>query len=524
MSDIVEAVLKEIGPCVSGQLIDELVERYGLSNAAARQRLSRNKNIKRLAYLPFPKKARFLYFSGDYGAPKFWSALTTALLEQTVAHGGALAALLARNDLMPESHFSIACGSPVAQKGHLSPTTVLSILQKAGLVQLVQIPGIGCCVQLSQQEAPEPYEVAQLRARLKTEEILLLAIKDWVRKLGLVSYDKVKLRNDEVGSEQPKVGTFHWDLSAPSYLAPMVNWSDDVVRPGFLVCDVLLGRQIHARDLKPFINKCKTLRSLKGVNRCLQIFVADDFHVDARRLAKAAGIVPATPEALFGEEVAQSLKQLTSVLQDAFEGTSNIEKIDEVFSRLSKIEGAATNLRGALFEYLVAEIVRATSSPSYIKMNEIFEDGKGGKAEVDVLSVHNNQKIHFIECKGYKPGGIIPDDEVRKWLTKIPVVRGAALDNSLWRGHKLAFEFWTTGTISDLGKTMVKTAQLVSPNKYTVTVVENQALRLMAVSCNDKQLMNTLNQHFFEHPLETIERDIARRGQSIRMREKSTEA
>lgn len=521
MSDIVEAVLKEIGPCVSGRLIDELVERHGLSNAAARQRLSRNKNIKRLAYLPFPKKARFLYFSGDYGAPKFWRALTTALLEQTVAHGGALAALLARKDVMPESHFSIACGSPVAQKGHLSPNTVLNILQKAGLVQLVQIPGIGSCVQLSQQEAPEPHEVSQLRARLKTEEILLLAIKDWVRKLGLVSYDKVKLRNDEAGSEQPKVGTFHWDLSAPSYLAPMVNWSENVVRPGFLVCDVLLGRQIQTSDLKPFINKCKTLRSLKGVNRCLQFFVADDFHVEARRLAKAAGIVPATPESLFGEEVAKSLRQFTSLLKDAFGGASNVEKIGEIFSRLSRVEGAATNLRGALFEYIAAEIVRGTSTPSYIKMNEIFEDGKGGKAEVDVLSVHNNQSTRFIECKGYKPGGIIPDDEVRKWLTKIPVVRGVALNNSLWRGHRLAFEFWTTGTLSDEGHAMVETAQFVSPTKYTVTVVETQALWSMAVSCNDKQLMNTLNQHFFEHPLETVDRDMERRRMKQQAREKS---
>ena len=521
MSDIVEEVLKEIGPCVSGQLIDELVERHGLSNAAARQRLSRNKSIKRLAYLPFPKKARFLYFSGDYGAPKFWSALTSALLEQTVAHGGALAALLARKELMPVSHFSIACGSPVAQKGHLSPATVLNILQKAELVQLVQVPGIGSCVQLSQQEAPEPHEISQLRARLKTEEILLLAIKDWVRKLGLVSYDKVKLRNDEAGAEQPKVGTFHWDLSAPSYLAPMVNWSGEALRPGFLVCDVLLGRQIYPRDLKPFINKCKTLRSLKGINRCLQIFVAEDYHVEARRLAKEAGIVPATPESLFGEEVAKSLKQLTSVLQDAFVGSSNVEQIGEIFSRLSRIEGAATNLRGALFEYLAAEILRGTGKSSYIKMNEIFEDGKGGKAEVDVLSVLNNQLTRFIECKGYKPGGMIPDDEVKKWLTKIPIVRGAALNNSLWRGHRLAFEFWTTGTLSDESHEMIKTAQRVSPNKYTVTVVETQELSSMAASCNDKQLMGNLNQHFFEHPLETVDRHMERRRLKQQAREKT---
>lgn len=517
MGDIVEDVLRETGPCVSGRLLEEIVERHGISYDAARQRLSRNKTIKRLAYLPFPKKARFLYFQSDYGSSKFWHALASSLLQHTVGHGGALAALLARDELIPLVHFSIACGSPIAQKGHLSPTTILEILQRAGLIQTTDIPGIGLCVQLSQQEGPAAYKVAKLRARLKTEEILLLAIKDWTRKLGLVSYDKVKLREDGANAEQPRVGTFHWDLTAPTYLAPMVNWSGDKLSPGFLVCDVLLGRKVSPVDLKPFLNKCRTLRNLKGVNRCLQIFVAEDYHPDARRLAKEAGIVPATPESLFGEEVAKSLSELTSVLEDVFNDTTNTEKIYEIFSRLSRIEGVGTNLRGTLFEYLVADIVRR-NSPGNIRMNEIFNDGEGGKAEVDVLVVNQNQSCRFIECKGYKPGGVIPDPMVKKWLDKIQIVRGEALLNRFWRGHKLEFEFWTTGSLSQGGKDMIEKAQRVSPDKYTINVYESDGVQLLAEACRDKQLMDTLNEHFFEHPMETADRDIERRQRRLAAR------
>lgn len=510
MTDLAEEVLKDIGPCISGQLIDELVKRHGLSQAAARQRLSRNKKIKRLAYLPFPKNARFLYFQQDYGAPQFWHALTTALLENTNAHGGALAALLARNGVIPVAHFSIACGSPLAQKGHLSPSAVLERLQHAKLVQPIQIHGIGPCIRLSEQIEPDATQIARLRARLKTEEILLLAIKDWARKLGLVSYDSVKLRTSESDENQPKVGTFQWDLSGPSYLAPMVSWSNNSLSPGFLVCDVLLNRQVSARDLKPFLNKCQTLRSLKRVNRCMQIFIAEDYHPDARRLAKESGIVPATPASLFGEEVANSLRQLTAVLEDTFNDASNPQRIDEIFARLNRIEGAATNLRGSLFEYIVAEIVRR-NSPGNVIMNRIFDDGRGCSAEVDVIAIHHHHSTRFIECKGYKPGGTIPDQTIRKWLDKIQLIRGEALLERFWRGHKLGFEFWTTGNLSQAGRAMIVQAQDVNPDKYTITVFDSDAVRSMAAQCNDSHLMHTVNEHFFEHPLATVERDMNRR-------------
>lgn len=78
-------------------------------------------------------------------------------------------------------------------------------------------------MQLSHQVVAESHEVAKMRARLQTEQVLLLAIKAWARNLGMVSYDKVALRDEDSNGKQPKVGTFAWDLTAPSYLAPMVD-------------------------------------------------------------------------------------------------------------------------------------------------------------------------------------------------------------------------------------------------------------------------------------------------------------
>lgn len=519
MPDLVEQTLKEIGPCISGHLVDELVKQLDLTPDAARQRLSRNKNIKRLAFLPFPRNARFVYLQADYGSPKFWGALTHALLDNTIAHGGALAALMARNGTMPLAHFKIACGAPAAQKGHLSPTSILDLLQQAQLVQTLELPGIGPCVQLSHQVMPEAYELTRFRARLHTEEILLLAIKDWARKLGLVSYDKVKVRTLDPTTEQPKVGTFNWDLTAPSYLAPLVTWSDAGPKPGFLACDVLLERVVQDSDIKPFLNKCRTLRNLKKVSRCLQIFVADGYSPAALRLAKEAGIIPATPATLFGDEVALALRQLTSVLVDAYAQSTNVEQLGEVFARLSRIEGAATNLRGALFEYLVAELVRKTSISSDIRMNEVVRDERGRSAEIDVLVVRHGHSVRFIECKGYKPGGTIPDDMVQRWLEdRIPLIRSEATGNRFWRNHQLTFEFWTTGVLTDAAWEKIREAQKVSPTKYTIVVHDHRALEEMSNNCGDKALQKTLAEHFFEHPMQTVQRDLEIREHRSRLR------
>lgn len=517
--DQVERVLRDIGPCVSGRLVNELVREGGLSHAAARQRLSRNTKIKRLAYLPFPRNARFVYLQDDYGSPKFWDALTDALLENTVSHGGALASLLARGGMMPRAHFDIACGAPAAQKGHLSPAVILERLQQANLVQSLVVPGVGACVQLAQQVPPESHEIARMRARLRAEEVLLLAVKSWARNLGLVSYNLVQLRDEDPGGKQPKIGTFHWDLGAPSYLGPMVEWAPSRPKPGFLVCDVLLGVAVNATHLKPFINKCKTLRSLRGVGRCLQIFLAEGYEPEAFALVKTNGIVPATTESLFGREVAAALLRLEELLADTFSRAANVEVVDEIFRSLSRVEGAATNLRGALFEFIVAEIVRRTDASTELRMNELVHHA-GRTAEVDVLSTKVSKEARFIECRGYQPGGTLPDDHVARWLDdRIPLIRAAALEHPFWRGYRLRFELWTTGNVSDAMRQRINAAQqTVSPGKYTIELLEKDDVRTACKAAGGSSLLKTLDEHFLDYPLATAERNAERRQARFRLR------
>jgi hypothetical protein len=521
--DLVEQTLRDIGPCISTQIVEVLVTAHGLTPSAARQRVSRNRTVKRLAFLPFPRNARFVYLQSDYGAPEFWQALTAALLAHSIAHGGALAALMARGGLMPRAHFDIACGAPMAQRRHLSPKSILERLERANLVQSVEIAGVGTCVQLSHKVAAESHEVSKMRARLQTEAVLLLAIKAWARNLGLVSYDKVALRDEDPNGTQPKVGTFVWDLTAPSYLAPMIDWLASGPKPGFFACDVLLGTTLTAVHLKPFITKCQTLRSLKRVGRCLQLFVAEGYEAEAFKLAKGAGVIPATLASLFGDDVAKALAELADLLSETFLRPDTLERLDVVFSRLGKIEGVAINLRGALFEFVVAEVVRRSSVSSDVRMNEVFRDDRGHPAEVDVVVVRRNHSVRFIECRGYKPGGTVPHELVERWLdNRIPLLREAALAERFWRGHDLVFEFWTTGQLSQESSAKFAQAQAtVRPGKYALKLVDGAGLKDLAKSIGDAGLLKTLNEHFFDHPLQTVDRELQKRKMRDRVRGKS---
>lgn len=67
----------------------------------------------------------------------------------------------------------------------------------------------------------------------------------------------------------------------------------------------------------------------------------------------------AAPYLLFGREVAIGLAMLLTTLgKAAVIAVAKPEVITELFDRLGQIEGAAGNLRGALFEMIVAHAVQ----------------------------------------------------------------------------------------------------------------------------------------------------------------------
>ena len=500
MSSDIEHFLKENGPCLSTEVTKYLTQKFGLTPAAARKRISRAGGVvRRLGYIFFPHKARFIYLQQQFGSPQYWESLTKALLKTNSAYGLAIAALRLRRNLIPVEHFSIACGSPLQQARHLSPNVVFERLEQTGLLEKTNVPGLGECISLIQYAGYYDIMATEVQARLFVENLLLLAIRDWLRKLGIVSYGKVAIRGD---TNQPKVGTFTWDLTAPCYLGCMVRLGGDgVVKPGFVVCDVYFGDNlVSSSDIQPFIHKCVTLRALRNIGACMQIFVAKRYSHDAFQLLKSNGIIPATPNNLFGDEVSEGLTELSSALRKAAEVAIDPDALESLFKKLGKIEGASGQLRGAFFEYLAADVARKTISQQ-IYMNRVCKLTAGKEVEADVIAIKEDVSVTFIECKGYNPNAMVSDSDVERWLQHtVPTLFQYAKSHPDWKNFKIYFQFWITGSLSTVALAMfMSTKKTIKRSRYEIKLCLAPDILSMCESTNNHGLVTTFKNCFIKN-------------------------
>jgi hypothetical protein len=144
-------------------------------------------------------------------------------------------------------------------------------------------------------------------------------------------------------------------------------------------------------------------------------------------------------------------------------------------------------------------------------MGQTYKLDDGTKINVDVVSEVPNASVSFIECKGYQPAGLVSDEYVDRWLGKIPRLYEYARNHPQWKSLKIAFEFWSTGKLSETASgDIAAVATKVRPTKYRVTFNDAEAIKKMAKSINDGTLLKVLNEHYFEHPLASSRKKLPR--------------
>jgi hypothetical protein len=501
----VEQLLHDIGPGISSRITAALVER-GISADAARQQVSRARDsVRRLYGLTLPRKEKFLYLDSQFGSHAYWEALSRDLDATNSVYGAALHGLIARAGMVPRGCFDVIAGAPIKQKGQIGAATVFERMEAARLVRSVAVEGYGTCVALDGNGTFGHGDVAFMKARLATESILLLAVRDWVRKLAIVSYNKVAIR-DVNQTERPTFGTCRWDLCGPSYLRPFVRrGSGDKPKPGFIVCDAFANDGLGAEQIKYFLRKCQLLAPFAKLSPFLPILVADRYSKDAFAAGKSAGILMATPETLFGDEVAAALSSLLRTLTKAAAvAANNPDKIYELFSILGRIEGAAANLRGALFEMVVGFLVRERQGNSIDIGERVTDPETGRSAEIDVRRVKESQECWSYECKGHQPSDVVTLSMAEKWVDKIGVIHKVLRRERRFQGCKFGFEYWTCGNFDAEAVDYLKSVQSARP-KLHLGWRDGAAVREYAATTNKKSVLDTLDEHYFRHPVKTFE-------------------
>ncbi len=508
MNQYIVDLLKSRGPCLTSDLIKVMVEE-GVPPAAARQRLSRAKSCYiKLVGIQFEKRARFIYLESQFATKDYWKGLERAFREHGMSYWCAIAGLKVRGGSCLKSQFPIVCGAPLMRKGQIAPDTILERLKAIGVLK-----------EIDEENFPEPLitlnpmnfgviEANDLRAFNVAENVAIHAVHEWVRRVGFGSYDAFRLRN---GSELPVVSSVAWDITAPCYARPLACFSSGKIKPGFFVSDVILRNRLSVEAVEVFIRKHDMASAPLGVAPIMPFLVGNWFDQEAYDAARSAGIIAVTVEQLLGETLASALEALVQILSDLGATVAvNAEKIEKVLNELTRIEGAAQNLRGDLFELVVGNVVKAVEKGSLAVGREIKHRTQALKAELDVkLDSKESINTLIVECKAKVPGSKVGEAEVQKWYeTKIPRIVEILRSDPYYSGRILTFEMWTNGLFHPKALAWLKDQKTEFENEgYSVKWKDGELVKKYCSNVKDKAIQNILRQHYFNHPLTVIVRD-----------------
>ncbi len=494
MNDDISNLLKKNAPCLTMDLISALVEN-GYTAAAARKSIQRALGgYKRLAGVRFEKNARFIYLDEQYGDIRFWEKLEEAFYKAGKSYWSTIVSLKARGGIAPIDLFPRIAGTPQFRKRHLSPSIILERLLEINLLEEVRI-GERDYISFK----PHSFSIDDLalsRANELAEKIALSAVKDWARKIGFGSYNQFSIRYDV---NPPVVSGVRWDITAPSYVRPLVSVRNGKAVSGFFVCDINLRDIIEKDEAEAFVRKCVSAAAPQKVGPIMPMIIGHAFAPDAFRLLKGKGILAVTLKNLFGKEIADALEELVQMLTDLGSSIAkNPDRLTTMMSRLSAIEGAVGNMRGALFELVIGSIVQDVEG-GYLKTGEKVKDSKSNKsAEIDVqLDYFDKEEVLVIECKSKNPNARVSEVDIKKWYdNRVPLIYSILSKKNNYHGKHFHFEFWSNGQFTDSGLHWLK-QQKTNMTGYTIGWKEGNALKIYARKLKNGYLMNTLNDHYF---------------------------
>lgn len=489
MASPITNYLSTHGP-TRGSVIIEALIKDGISAEATRQRLSRAQApIRRFPVKLLPKNEGFYYLQNDRNTEAFWANLIRDLRASGSVYGLAMDGLAARGHIVPEDQYAVITGAPaLPMKGQVNAESVRKTLIAGDLIMEFRNETGDVYVRTR-------FEPVFTDVRSTPERIILDAVRDWARKLGLAAYNSIAIRGEP---ELRPIGPFLYDLAGPSYLSPLQ--ASGKGRPGFLVADVFAGGPLNEHHVQYFIRKVSMTAAMGGP-KLLPLLIADSFTGAALKAGHAAGISLATPTILFGRRVGAALSTLLETLKNvaAYASADTPDRIIKLVDDLSDIEGRSLNLRGTLFEMIVAYLVRREATS--IDMGVLARDPlSGASADIDILAVKNEgASVTCIECKGRDPGGTVGLDEVQRWLQKTAIMRAHLANNHL-REAAVTFEIWTSGTFeTDAMAYLI--AEQARRKKAPIAWKEGVDVLQFATDRKQKAVADAFRQHFLNHPL-----------------------
>lgn len=490
--------LQKNGPALTMELISALTEK-GINAGTARKRIQRARGeYKHFEGVNFEKNAQFIYLEYQYGTRKFWKKFEEACYQAGKSYWDTIVTLKSRGGIIPFSLFPRVAGTPAIRKGQLAPQIIFERLSRIGLLETFE-ENKNKYIQFK----PLFYHrnsLSLMRAKELTEKIVLSGVKDWARKIGLGSYDSFAMRYES----EVLVSNISWDLSAPSYIAPFRSIQNKSIMPGFIVCDInLMHDAIEKSEAEAFLRKYNLAIAPQKIRPILPMMLGHRFEQEAFSLLKSKGILAITLKDLFGDGLSEALHDLVKMLTDLGKKISaDPNCLIAVMNKLSKIEGAANNLRGDLFELIIGALARDIEGGYLETRSRHTDPATGRSAEIDVQINRGTDKgILVIECKAKSPRAMVSEKDIKKWYQdRVPLIFSILSNGGKHTKEPIRFELWSNGRFVNSGLSWLK-QQKTNLGNYTVDWKDGEKLRTYASKAKNAKLRNMLNEHYFRNAI-----------------------
>lgn len=432
MSSLIETYLFTNGPSLSSDIKIELMNNNNISDVAARKQISRaNGNIYHLKDITLPKNESFLYLKDQYKSPFFYQKLYEVLIKVNTITGYVLSVMDCLGGIVSLNKFNTFAPVEYASKKVLI-TKIKDQLLKIEFIQEEfnsngeQFLKINPLFYTTNRKTSIVHEEKQL--------LSVITVEDFFKKNSLGSYNKFEQYGNFSG--------YLWDITCPSYLLPFRKITNNKIIPGFLVADILPEKNISESQVRYFIEKIESLTHKKNVRPFLPFLIGEHFSEDALILLREKGVCVTVFDNLLGKSTADLLRDVISTMEECKSKITedNSEKIAKILKSILVYEGKTINIKGSLFEMLVANI-------TYILTNGFVKIGKqidfnGEKAEIDIFCEKGLSEFLIIECKAHKAN--ITKDEIDRWNNRITLVYKWIQSINDYKNRAVTFEYWCT--------------------------------------------------------------------------------
>lgn len=489
---VIGSALVELGPCSTQKLAQYLIEQYSLSPEAARKRIQRARQAKELLTANFnlSHNQQFVYLKGQQGTKLLRTNLLKTIKSTNSALRLPLSGLAARGGLLPAELFATFSGLPISGR---EPTaqTALDVLLECGMV--VRQPDTGC-LQLDPLFLNLPLEQAKMNGRLSSEQIVLAVFSDWLKLQGLIS------KHFDLRGGSTQFGFHHWDLKAPCSKYPFALGYGEKKNLGYIVADVILGRQLTLLDVDYFFHKCEVIRRNRKMPYFFAWLIADRFEYDVIEKAQVHGVVCTTPRNLFGKQLASLALLLGELMEGkdfAVKKTEDIiYKIGEMLDQFDYLESTNGNLRGALFETMVGHWLSRQYTGT-IRYGRLLKAKNGIAYDSEVLLDNPGTFLKAYECKNQR---FVTLADVQHWFSNgVNGIRNHYVNDIKDRYPSEEYGIWTTGVFESDALAYLEKLK-AECKKYNVTWCAGDETRDRIIGLNDPRMTRTYDS-FLKPPL-----------------------